>query len=485
VSFNWRHELLTIATLAMEALWIYSWLRLFFAMLDPAGRHLTLVSCFLLLFLATYAGRLLAPAADQDEDDAGVRRRQATMVGLIAVAVLLVVHAGLFGKYAIWHPGWVHDLLAALGRADLVSILAVVGSLGLWYRGMEHAQGSFTVEATGFRFRLGVAAFVWLLLIEGVLPVEPMTPLLFGFFGVALLAMALARVEEVGLSQAGIPSPFNRIWFGIVLGATLVAMLIAGSATQIFSLPMIYRLVGLFEPVAGRLDQVFYWIFSGIILLVALIARLLEPLFMFLFNGLSEAMGREPITLPSLSPGPLLRPEGQPPVPPEILRLLIPLRWGLVAGLILFVVFVVVSTLERQRRLREASVPELRESVWSAQAFADDLADLLARARRRLRGLADVRDRLRQAYATATIRQIYASLCHWAAGQGHPRPAPETPYEYLPELIGALPGREAELRLITEAYVRVRYGEAPTPREELGRVRAAWQRVRLSGKQKT
>jgi hypothetical protein len=470
MSFNWRHELLTVATLAMEAFWLYAWLRFFFDMLGPAGRYLALLSCFLLLFLATYAGRLLAPAADHDEDDAEVRRRQVAMVGLIAVAVLLVVHAALFSSYAVWNPAWVLALLVALGRADLTAILAVIVSLGLWYRGLEHAQGDFGVEATGFRFRLGVIAFIWLLLIEAVLPVESITPLLFSFFGVALLAMALARVEEVSLSQTGIASPFNRTWFAIVLGATLTAMLIAGSAAQILSLPMIQRLLGLFEPAF----RVFYVV---ILLIVLVVVWLLELLMVPLINLLSERLANHPIQLPSPPPVGLFGPRAQAPAGAEVLRWLVPLRWVLIAGLILFTLFVVVSALERRRRLRTSNVPELRESVWSAQAFAEDLADLLDRARRRLHDLTDLRSRLRRAYATATIRQIYASLCRWTAEQGFPRPAPETPYEYLPELIDALPDRETELRLITEAYVRAHYGEVPTTRQELERIREAWGRV--------
>jgi hypothetical protein len=57
---------------------------------------------------------------------------------------------------------------------------------------------------------------------------------------------------------------------------------------------------------------------------------------------------------------------------------------------------------------------------------------------------------------------------------------PDTPYEYLPVLYQALPGREAEVREITEAYVRVRYAEAPATEEELARVRAAWERIKMT-----
>ncbi|MFQ6058863.1 MAG: DUF4129 domain-containing protein [Anaerolineae bacterium] len=61
---------------------------------------------------------------------------------------------------------------------------------------------------------------------------------------------------------------------------------------------------------------------------------------------------------------------------------------------------------------------------------------------------------------------------------GYPRPEGTTPYEYVTTLCQALPGREGEVAAITEAYVRVCYGEVPTTEDELRRVKEWWERVR-------
>ena len=47
-----------------------------------------------------------------------------------------------------------------------------------------------------------------------------------------------------------------------------------------------------------------------------------------------------------------------------------------------------------------------------------------------------------------------------------------------------LPGSEAELETITEAYVGVHYGELPHGAEDLQRIRECWARVRWRDQQK-
>lgn len=57
---------------------------------------------------------------------------------------------------------------------------------------------------------------------------------------------------------------------------------------------------------------------------------------------------------------------------------------------------------------------------------------------------------------------------------GYPRLEAETPYEYLTSLARVWPQAATETQLITQAYVRVRYGEIPETRAELEQILAAW-----------
>ena len=246
---------------------------------------------------------------------------------------------------------------------------------------------------------------------------------------------------------------------------------LATGTASLISLSRARRLLGLLEPLWRVLDRLLY-------LLILLLARLLEPLMVWAINLLRNMMQGKPLTFPTPVPTPggeNLLEQGETSL--ALLHYLEPLRWVVMGVLGIAMLILMVRALRYQKTPLEETVPELRESVWSTEAFAEDLRALWRRAQERLRGLAQVPVHLRRAYATASIREIYASLCHWAAAHGCPRPAPLTPYEYLPLLIEAFPGCEAELREITEAYVRVRYAEVPASAEDVQRARAAFERI--------
>ncbi len=79
--------------------------------------------------------------------------------------------------------------------------------------------------------------------------------------------------------------------------------------------------------------------------------------------------------------------------------------------------------------------------------------------------------------AAASIRRIYENMCRAAAAAGYPRLEAETPYEYLEALARTWPANTADSRLITEAFIRVRYGEFPETQAELDAIRAAWRQL--------
>ena len=83
-------------------------------------------------------------------------------------------------------------------------------------------------------------------------------------------------------------------------------------------------------------------------------------------------------------------------------------------------------------------------------------------------------------YAAVSIRKIYANMARLAERQGFPRQPAQTPYEYLPDLGLAFPDCQAEATAITEAYVKVHYGEAHENVRKLRRIREHWQQIHLS-----
>ena len=54
----------------------------------------------------------------------------------------------------------------------------------------------------------------------------------------------------------------------------------------------------------------------------------------------------------------------------------------------------------------------------------------------------------------------------------------ETPYEYQTSLQKLWPTHLSETKLITQAYVKIRYGEFPETKAELLQIQEAWQQLK-------
>ncbi|HSO26843.1 MAG TPA: DUF4129 domain-containing protein, partial [Anaerolineales bacterium] len=125
----------------------------------------------------------------------------------------------------------------------------------------------------------------------------------------------------------------------------------------------------------------------------------------------------------------------------------------------------------------------------SESLFSDEetLLDALRKAARdRFQEAADALGRLRpgRRRLAARVRQLYAELLDLARELDAPRPEGKTPLEFLPILEEEFAGLGAELNVLTQAYVRVRYGELPESVEEVRQVEAAWERLRHTGEQR-
>ena len=85
--------------------------------------------------------------------------------------------------------------------------------------------------------------------------------------------------------------------------------------------------------------------------------------------------------------------------------------------------------------------------------------------------------------AAARIRWVYAQLMDLASRLDHPRLPSATPLEFLPQLQDLFPGQEKLLDVITQAYLKVRYGELPETYEEVQNVLTGWEQIKTHGKQ--
>jgi hypothetical protein len=467
---NWRRELLYLGLAAMECCWLYPWQTLF---LGYRGRtqRIPMVGLLAIMMLALYLTRLF----NQSSVSLGVQRTVTLVIALSSTLLLLKLR--VYSNYAVTDLSWLSRL--AREMADIlqrvpVSLIVLLIGLYLWWRGIEIAQKSLSLESVGFSFRLGIIAFLWLYLARVLFFAADALPYPLLYFLVGLIAVGLARVEEVSQSRAGIRSPFNGAWMGILGGSALVVSALSLIAVNLFSFRNIAALLTALRPLAQ-------WIALVTRPLQALVAWLLQLILRFFIDAFSRFLGSsespESSTWGELDE--LLQEWQQRPAqsPPLIWTII---QWTAIGlGFLLLLALLALSIGRVRRALQESRSAE-HESVWDAESAAKDIRDTVGDRWKRWREELLARlARLRgEEYSLASIRKTYASLARLAAASGYPRQDAETPYEYISALQRAFPASEAEIQLITNAYVRVHYGERSFSPEYVQQVRDAWLKIR-------
>jgi hypothetical protein len=157
--------------------------------------------------------------------------------------------------------------------------------------------------------------------------------------------------------------------------------------------------------------------------------------------------------------------------------------WGIIILFLVIILMIARNQVFRERDETDA----VSERLDQPEGILDQLRKAL------LKGLGAAADNLgevwrlrnaRQVLAAARIRRIYAHLMLLCERLDQPRPASRTPLEFLPNLEALFPGFKGELNTITEAYLRVRYGDLPELSEEVEAVELAWQNVSKVGNEK-
>jgi hypothetical protein len=279
------------------------------------------------------------------------------------------------------------------------------------------------------------------------------------------LSIALSRIIEFGgihWSTLG-----GKQWVGLLAGAVLGNLVLSLLASLLFSRQAVSTVLGWFRPLF-RLVQVVLWA------ALSAVAYLLVPLLMWALRWVSriDPEGLSFLTsplAPQFATAEEIAEQGELGNWISTCRTISTLLI-IVGGL--FLVTMAVRRLSQQRK--EGSRDE-RESLWSSQDFAADLKNALQRGLDRLRSLGQGGERKRR--SAETVRRLYASMVDLAAEAGYPRDLSETPYEHRPILYQAYPGGEAAVDAVTEAYVRVHYGEVPDTQEEMDRLRRYWREL--------
>lgn len=476
---RWRHRALMVTLTLMESCVAAA---LFIPLNPSTARHspaVALLGFAGLIALAYWVTRLMP------RTNFTLEQQRWLLVGCVLVSTLLLTRFHVYARFPLSSWEWVSRMLREWSSlspemSDAPITLSVM--LFCWWRGIRLNYRELTLQSVSLSFRVNV---LWLV-VAGVLWTPSRSAgialLVFLYFFFALVAMALARVDEIAGHKGGTNQPFGLGWLSIVLGSAGVVIGLGWVFTRFYSPDGFRQLGHWLAPVSRVIGDVLY------IVLLAL-GSLLEPLFRFLLELIEQliVLVQERLSWLQILAAPEARPT---PSPAEVTQSTFPwdevFRWSTIVGVIAVALIAIAFMLRKLRPPEDvAKVGDAWRGTLPASEWKNDLlANLRAGVERLVESL-NLLGRYglsMELYAALSIRSMYAHLCRLAAARGYPRQAATTPYEYLPILPHAFAGVDAELRRITEAYVGVHYGEIPSTLAELEEIRRCWERVRSSEK---
>ena len=463
-----RHELLFLSFALMEislltpmVLVVLGWARYW-----SAG--LVLLWLLLLMLLPLNLARLMSLL------HVSLRRQQRVQMVALLLAVVFSWRQLLYAPAGLLDFSWLRQFVANLADSESLvwarDLSIFVVTLLVWWRGVRLAVRQPEINNLGLRLRLGGLIFAPLLVwFSGRFLNTSIVPFLLLFFLAALTAVALVRAENIEQDQRGTAATLNARWFSVVAGAAAAIVLAGGAIAAFLSGNSLVAVLSWLSPLWRALQL-------GAVVVGAVLFQIALP-FLELLAGLTEALGRVLVAIMGQVAAGLQRlgflTENEAaltptPTPEATGPLGVLAGKGLTVFIMLAAIVVIGLALAR---VYQRSVLAARASAPSrAVAAGDDAPGLAERLLERL-GL------LRGWRAAASIRRIYRLMCRAAGAAGYPRLEVETPYEYLPTLSRVWPDHLPEARLITESFIRVRYGEVPESPEELEQIRAAWRRL--------
>lgn len=479
---NWLSDiLLPGAVAAMEVAWLYPLLIVvggwpFLALTRPI---LSFWSMLLLTGSATFATR----AALRSHWPLAHVRLSVLILALLLILGTVWIEYGRPLPTDTTLPELLTGLQAAPGP-----LLALFTGVYLFWRGIGWGRSRLYSEDVRAAFVLGLAGFSLLLFFallshaDAALQLTAATAAasIAAFFALGLSALSLASLEVIRQAAERQEAPaLNRQWLGfltlivglIVLGALLLAGLFSFDILRFLSRPL--------NLLADVLLILVYILLLPVGLLAAVTVYALRFL-VALLRGDRPPQWPEPIALDALrEPLPEAQTHGLPP------DVIIGLKWSLLVLVFLLAVIILMRALFRYWRIQGEGIEEVHESVFAWDEFLNGLLGpfrrLLARFRRpKVAGSAAspaAQPVAEEAATVLTIRELYREFLRWAAAHGMRRPSPATPYEFERQL-RRLDLPEPDLRFLTEAYVRARYGNDPPSSKLSQEAQQAWYRLR-------
>lgn len=456
------------AMLTSEVVWLVPWFLLLDYYPDPA-----LWLAIVLPVLSAGASMLLARVIRRESgnDVAG----QFLLVAALVLLILINIQVLLYAQIGQPLAGLIDRLLVSFGRItrQLPVEMVIAGiTLFAWLRGIRAAyKGMSEIPRTGGLLSVGIFSLIGFLLLNAHLSSAVVFTIIVVFFLSNLAALTLSRSDFITRSSMKFKLPMHIGWVRGVLTLTALTVVLGFISGQVLLTPAAGSVAQFFGGIVGFIWKLFGFILTPIIyafsILVGMIFRWLVP-YVDESNAVETdtSMDGDPGSLPFLPDA--AANDGL--LSQDVIMVLVAAGVFLLALLLIRVV--------RRKGIRNwLNMDDQGESIADRPAFGTEIRRYLNALRDRLGVLADA-GALRQFILESTVRRIYAQMLRYGARLGVRRDLSETPLEYEKRLRKQMPLYETDIRVITQSYNEIRYGEFSESEAKVASVRAAWARLR-------
>ncbi len=402
--------------------------------------------------------------------------RQQTANALILIFIILLSIRTLIYAPQTWHDtSWIADFFANIGEAgnslwlrDLAIFFIIII---MWQRGLRLSNRQFNLEQTGYRLRMGVIIAPIAIWFSRVGQGWNATPFILLYFLAGLTALSLVRADEMERARTGFSASLSPHWLAYIFGASLLTVTLGGLLAALISGESLFAIAGWMAPLLGAFYLGGTVIVSTILYLGQPVITLFATIIDWLALRLQQFAQNNWIDpqIPTVDFTELMG----TPAATDIVEVIAPPSFNTrILAILLMVTAVLIVSLALGKLFRQASFAA-RESdrVGGKEQPGEAQPGMGRRLLRRL-GL------WRKWRAAASVRRIYRDMLKAAEENGFPRGESETPYEFLSVLAQIWPENQADSNLITQAFVKVRYGELPETQAELDVLEAAWERLK-------
>jgi hypothetical protein len=278
----------------------------------------------------------------------------------------------------------------------------------------------------------------------------------FIFLSFGMISLSAASIAGISDLRGGRLPRLSWTWTAGILFSSLLVAGIAVLSGWLFSIKMVSAFLG--QIVLGIITVLFTLIalvlFPVLFLLYGIITYLAQIMSWIIDRKVLDAFAQSLSTLNHMGQGQVERLTNTNDLRNIIL--------GIVIAAVILITLVILRRQPRKRRLvaEENNLRSItKRDDYNLGKTGDDWPGWF---------------HPRRLLAAANVRRIYAQLMDLCEKLGHPRPAALTPLEFLPTLKQIFPEGEVQVSLITNAYLKVRYGELPETTAEVEDIRRAW-----------